>query len=201
MRLPWMSRADRRRWSSARTVAELGELMALWLEGEIASRPGYQPRFGPDEETAHLVPVLAALCRAGYVTTCSQPGLAELGFDGRWWEQRAAVELVVTDPALQRRLVEAARAAGMLVRVNDYRRGGVQDQPVVVTTADGEPFTAFGGRIGRADMRIQWPELGRQLYGRVAHGTYVSVVAPEYGPAGERLWEILALLTEAPQTC
>lgn len=61
----------------------------------------------------------------------------------------------VTDPALRRRLVEAARAAGMPVRVNDYHRGGVQDQPVVATTADGEPFTAFGGRIGRADMRIR----------------------------------------------
>ncbi|GGZ19658.1 DUF6919 domain-containing protein [Streptomyces nitrosporeus] len=40
LRIPWMSRADRRRWRSARTVADLGELMALWLEGEIASRPG-----------------------------------------------------------------------------------------------------------------------------------------------------------------
>ncbi|MFF9638747.1 DUF6919 domain-containing protein [Streptomyces bacillaris] len=196
-----MSRADRRRWRSARTVADLGGLMARWLEGEIASRPGYQPRVGPDEETVHLVPVLAALCRTGYVTTCSQPGLAGFGADGRWWEQRAAVQLVVTDSALQRRLAEDARAAGMLVRVNDYRRGGAQDRPVVATTADGEPVTAFGGRIGRADMRIQWPELSRRLYDRVAHGTYVAVVAPEYGPAGERLWEILAPLTEnTPQT-
>ncbi|MYX18445.1 hypothetical protein GTY67_34420 [Streptomyces sp. SID8374] len=199
MRLDWMSRADRRRWNSARTITDLGELMALWLEGEIASRPGYQPRFGPDEETAHLVPGLAALCRTGYVTTCSQPGLVELDVDGRWWEQRAAIQLVVTDRALQHRLVEAARTAGMIVRINDYRRGGVQGPPVVVTKVDDEPFTAFGGRIGRADMRNQWPELGRKLYAQVAYGTYLSVVASEYGPAGERLWEILALLNEAPQ--
>lgn len=97
----------------------------------------------------------------------------------------AAAQLVVTGPALRRRLAGAARAAGMLVRVNDYHRGGVQDQPVVATTADGEPFTAFGGRIGRADMRIQWRGLGRQLCSRAARGMYVSVVAPEYGPAGE----------------
>ncbi|GAA3372255.1 hypothetical protein GCM10017744_103040 [Streptomyces antimycoticus] len=51
MPLPWMSRADRRRWKSARTVLDLGWLMARWLEGEIASRPGYQPRFGPDKES------------------------------------------------------------------------------------------------------------------------------------------------------
>ncbi|MFF3720560.1 DUF6919 domain-containing protein [Streptomyces prasinus] len=190
-----MSRADRRRWKSAKTAADLGELMARWLEGEIASRPGYQPRFGPDEETAHLVPTLAALCRAGYVTTCSQPGFAGTGADGLWWEQRAAVELVVTDHTRLHRLLGAARAAGMLVRVNDHRRGGVRDEPVVVTTRDGEPVTAFGGRIGRADMAIQWTGLDRGLYDQVAHGTYVSIAAPEYGPAGERLWVVLDFLT------
>jgi hypothetical protein len=195
MPLPWMSRADRRLWRSARTVFDLGELMARWLEGTIASRPGYQPRFGPDEETAHLVPTLAALCRAGYVTTCSQPGFAGTGADGLWWEQRAAVELVVTDASLFHRLVDAAHAAGMVVRINDHRRGGVQEQPVVVTTRDGEPVTAFGGRIGRADMAIQWPGLDRSLYDQVAHGMYVSIVAPEWGTAGERLWVVLDFLT------
>ncbi|MFE0448593.1 DUF6919 domain-containing protein [Streptomyces fungicidicus] len=122
--------------------------------------------------------------RPGYVTTCSQPGFAGTGADGLWWEQRAAVELVVTDHTLLPRLLGAARAAGMLVRVNDHRRGGVQDEPVVVTTRDGEPVTAFGGRIGRADMAIQWAGLDRGLYDQVAHGTYVSIAAPEYGPAG-----------------
>ncbi|MGW5974736.1 hypothetical protein [Streptomyces sp. NPDC055186] len=68
----------------------------------------------------------------------------------------AAVELVVTDLTPLHRLLGAARAAGMLVRVNDHRRGGVRrDEPVVVTTRDGEPVTAFGGRLGRADMAIQ----------------------------------------------
>ncbi|MCX4707190.1 hypothetical protein [Streptomyces sp. NBC_01373] len=196
MKLPWMSRADRRLWKSAKTVADLGELMARWLEGEIDSRPGYQPRFGPDEETGHLVPTLAGLCRAGYVTTCSQPGFAGTGADGMWWEQRAAVELVVTDADLLHRLVDAASAAGFITRINDHRHGGgYQDDAVVVTTRDGEPVTAFGGRISRADMAIQWPGLDRALYDQVAHGTYVSIVAPEYGTAGERLWVVLDFLT------
>lgn len=196
MKLPWMSRTDRRRWNTARTFADLGELMAQWLEGEIASRPGYAARYGPDEETGHLVPTLAALCRAGYVTTCSQPGFAGTGANGLWWEQRAAVELAVPgDPALLHRLLGAARAAGMLVRVNDYRQGGVQDEPVIVTTCDGEPITAFGGRISRADMANQWPGLDRSLHHQATHSTYVSIVAPEYGPAGERLWVALDFLT------
>lgn len=142
------------------------------------------------------MPSLAALCHAGYITTCSQPGFAGTGADGLWWEQRAAVELVVTDPELLHRLVDAATGAGLLVRVNDHRRGGgVQDEPVIATTCDGEPMTAFGGRISRADMAIQWPELNRHLYDQVAHGTYVSIVAPEYGPAGDRLWVLLDQVT------
>ncbi|MEV6726882.1 hypothetical protein AB0M94_38930 [Streptomyces xanthochromogenes] len=141
-----MSRADRNRWASARTVADVGELMALWLEGWIGSRPGYTARYGPGQETTHLVPVLAAMCRSGWITTQSQPGSAGTGKDGRRWEQRAAVEVAVTDPSLLRRLTRAAHGAGMLVRLADT------DQPVVVTTRAGEPITAFGGRMGRADL-------------------------------------------------
>ncbi|WP_157881130.1 DUF6919 domain-containing protein [Streptomyces griseoruber] len=74
MQLPWMSWSDRRRWRSAHTVADLGELMALWLEGELRSWPGYMPGCGPDEETTHLIPSLAALNRAGFLTIASQPG-------------------------------------------------------------------------------------------------------------------------------
>ncbi|MER0450153.1 hypothetical protein ABR738_37385 [Streptomyces sp. Edi4] len=188
MSIRGMSRADRNRWSSVRTVADLGELMALWLEGKIASRPGYAAHYGPDEETAHLVPVLAALCRAGYVTTQSQPGLAGTGADGRWWEQRAAVEMVVTDPFLLRRLAGAVCGAGMLVRIAEA------DQAVVVTTRDREPMTAFGGRVSRAHLLDQWAELEPRFADQVARGTYVSVVAPEYGPAGERLWRTLGRL-------
>ncbi|WP_331764336.1 DUF6919 domain-containing protein [Streptomyces sp. NBC_01506] len=195
MKLPWMKRAERRLWKAVTTVADLGELMARWLEGEIASRPGYAARYGPDEETAHLVPTLAALCRAGYVTTQSQPGFAGTGVDGLWWEQRAAVDLVVTDPELLHRLVDAATSAGMVVRVNDHRLDHGQDEPVIVTTCDGEPITAFGGRISRANMAVQWPELNRDLYDQVAHGRYVSIVAPEYGLDGERLWVVLDFLT------
>lgn len=197
--IPWMSRADRRRWKAAKTVDDLGELMALWLEGKVASRPGYQPRYGPEDETAHLVPTLAALCRAGYVTTSSQPGLTGTGVDGLWWEQRAAVELVVTGPPLLHRLVDAAYTTGLLVRINDYRPGrpggGVQEQPVVTTTRDGEPVTAFGGRISRADLANQWPGLDADLYREISTGTYVSVIAPEYGTPGERLWTTLDFLT------
>jgi hypothetical protein len=69
-----MSPEDAARWRAARTLADLGELTAQWLEGKIASIPTVMPGCGPGEESAELIPVLAACNRAGYVTTTSQPG-------------------------------------------------------------------------------------------------------------------------------
>lgn len=103
---------------------------------------------------------------------------------------------MVTDPALFHPLVDAAYAARLTVRINDCRPdSGVQEQPVVVTTRDGEAVTAFGGRITRTDMAIQWHGLNRDLYRTVSTGTYVSIIAPEYGTAGERMWVALDFLT------
>lgn len=66
---------DRRQWRDADSLAAIGELTARWLEGTLA----YQPEdfsTEPAPETRPVVPVLAALNRAGYVTTNSQPGAA-----------------------------------------------------------------------------------------------------------------------------
>lgn len=65
---------DRHRWRSAQSLTDLGELMALWLEGGLESRPGYAPG-PPDRETTPLIPVLAACNRAGFLTDNSQPAV------------------------------------------------------------------------------------------------------------------------------
>ncbi|GAA1111846.1 DUF6919 domain-containing protein [Streptomyces javensis] len=194
MHLTWMSRRDRSRWKDAQTIGQLGGLMALWLEGIIESRPGYAPRRGPDDETGGLVPSLAALCRAGFVTTDSQPGLT--GQDEAWWEQRAAVHGVLTDRALFYRLVETSVEAGMRVRVNDYRRSpGIQDPPITVTTREDKTAIPFGGPTSRRRRARQWNGLNRQLHHQIVHGTYLTIAAPEYGPSGERLWAVLDIVS------
>jgi hypothetical protein len=78
--------AHRSDWARAGSLLELGELMARWLEGEITYQPGY---FGAalDSETTELVPLLAAVNRASFVTYFSQPALP---FDGKVG-RRAAV--------------------------------------------------------------------------------------------------------------
>jgi hypothetical protein len=65
----WAEIADQ--WAEPTTLRGLGEVMARWLEGDLPWAPGYGG--GPDEETTGLIPVLAALNRAGLVTHQSQP--------------------------------------------------------------------------------------------------------------------------------
>ena len=51
-----MNRADRKLWAAARTLADLGELTARWLEGRIASQPGYAANYGPDQRRSPWCP-------------------------------------------------------------------------------------------------------------------------------------------------
>jgi hypothetical protein len=65
-----MRRADRRRWKQAITLADLGELVIAWLNGEVTQTPGHLG--SPCDETIQLIPALTVLNRAGFVTDNSQ---------------------------------------------------------------------------------------------------------------------------------
>jgi hypothetical protein len=169
--------------------------MALWLEGKIASWPGYQPGYGPDDETKALVPTLAACNRAGYVTTSSQPGVdPQPGFDGLIWAQRAAVEGFVRDRDLLRRLADAAYEAGLEMELADQLDTG--ERGLTVTTRDGQDYTAFGGHLSARELRRIWPVLRGNALDDVFGAIRITLAAPEYGEAaGKRLWDVLDAVT------
>jgi hypothetical protein len=110
-----LTAADRPRWAEARTRHDLGELTAEWLEGRIASQPGYD---GPVDVDEHLAPgltdSLAALNRAGFLTTTSQAGSTAHG-------QQATVT-GFAGPDVARRLADAAEQAGLECAVVEVRR-------------------------------------------------------------------------------
>ncbi|MBL1086805.1 AAA family ATPase [Streptomyces actinomycinicus] len=197
LRLPGMSRTDRARWRSARSIADLAELTALWLEGRIASHPGVMPNCGPDEETTHLVQVLALANRAGYLTDNSQPGIAEPGFDGRWWAQRAAVTgWVCRDRAgidLANRIIGPAREAGLVVCADSHRHG------VTVTSVDGRDYTTFGALLSKRDLRTLWPAhlIHRDLFRQLHSAIQLTVIDPEWG-RDDVLWDVLAKALYTP---
>lgn len=167
-------------WSDVRGIDELGAAMAGWLEGRIDSRPGYARGFGPDDETAHLVPVLARLNRRGFVTTCSQPGLSGPAFDGRRWEQRAAVQGWISNRnPLLRTVVRTARAAGLIVSAHGRETRVGPPRGLLATRWDGEPHTGFGGRPGRLQLDAELSGVGRRARRELArHGVLLAVIDP-----------------------
>ncbi|EFL04296.1 conserved hypothetical protein [Streptomyces sp. SPB78] len=172
--------STRRQWRTARTLPDLGLLMARWLEGTLPARPGHAP--GPvDEETAPLVPALAALCRTGVLTLQSQPGIVGLGADGQMWRQRAFVQLLAT-PETAADLEERAR--GFLV----LRDG---DDGLPVTMRGAEAVTWCGRPLSPAERRAEVSGAHPAAVRAVQAATHLTVVAPEYGPDGDRLFTAL----------
>ena len=180
-----------RRWAEAKTIVELGELGALWLEGEIPSQPGYTEDCGPDEETEHLIPVLARLNRRGFFTCGSQPGIAgELV--GRWeqWWQRAAVDGFVADPDLITRIDEAvSRSDGLHLIVDTASRWRNDYRPAqVVTTWGGQDHTWFGARLSRRYLQFLYGETG--ALHAIQSAWQVTVIDLEWG-RDSHLWPAL----------
>lgn len=175
-------------WRDARSIADLGEAMASWMEGRGPDWPGYFGPFGQEEVDGaqHLIPTLAAANRAGYVTTGSQPAYDGMS-GGRHWRQRAHVDGVVHSgsPVLDR--LTALERSGFLVF-----RGWPRDR-YVVTDRDGQPITGFGGfRLGRDHAAREWQGIGRHALRELKdHGTRLIIVDPAWG-RDDRLWPALA---------
>src|SRR5690606_11856930 len=191
IRLPFLERRLDRRWKTAATLGALGDPMALWLAGELASWPGHAPGSGPDADTRELTPTLAAANRAGYVTVASQPGVdPEVGFDGLIWQQKAAVEGFVRDRNLLRDLIDAAYESGLDVEVADTLDTG--ERGIIVTLRGGEPHTGFGGYLNGAELRGMWPGIGSGALDDLFGSARITLAAPEYGAAaGVRVWQVL----------
>ncbi|MEU5496152.1 DUF6919 domain-containing protein [Streptomyces griseofuscus] len=184
----WMKvRADRRRWAAAQTLPELADLMALWLEGELSMWPGYAD--GAAEETAALIPALAAANRAGFLTDASQPGCEGPGFDGLHWQQRAAVTGLVADERLLTRIRRAGEAAGLLVLIS-HPRLLPQGRGVVCTVRGGQPYTVFGEYLPPRDLRHIWPGISSLAADALCDAWQLALIDPEIG-RNDRLWPLL----------
>ncbi|MEU9611869.1 hypothetical protein AB0D56_09990 [Streptomyces sp. NPDC048209] len=196
MRLPWMTRRDCRAWQSANTVADLGQLTARWLEGDIKTMIGYVPNTPPDDETAAIAPTLAAANRAGFLTDCSQPGLDGTGHDGARWQQRAAVTGFIADPDLLERIRYAAADAGLIVVIHHPGdpEGWCIPGYAVVTLRAGTAYTAFGERADLDSLNDSWSGISPVACLAVAAAAQVTLADPLFG-RNDLLWPLLDDLT------
>jgi hypothetical protein len=186
-----MSQEDADLWWEARTLKDLGERVALWLEFAIDSQPGYASNCHPDEETWDLVPVLAAANRAGFVTHGSQPGTRpEIGYDGAVWEQRAAVD-GFANAVLAQRIHDVCASAGLIVHMypSAGRRG---EKAVPVTIRNGCRYTGFGHRLPRRLIRFLYrANCNDDAVDALLNAHQVTVIDPEWG-RDDYLWVHLA---------
>jgi hypothetical protein len=183
-----VNRSDRKLWASARTLADLGELTAQWLEGRIASVPGYCG--APDEETLELVPVLAAANRAGFVTYGSQPGGS-----GRGWEQRAAVEGFAT-PATWVQLWEITEGLPLIRSGERATRAFMGwSKALPVSRENVRVCTRFGTVLSRRHLSDSWTgygECGPEAIRAICDAWQITLIDTEWGRENSPLWPALA---------
>jgi len=167
-------------WKDAQSVADLGTAMADWLGGRGRRWPGYCAN-NTEDETRHLLPTLIDCNRAGFVTTCSQPGEPPIrGYDGRMWRQRAAVDGWIMTGHLLNRIRNEASPVGVTIITN---KPGQRTHPgVIVTEADGEPCTDFGWTPGhRKLIAHHFPGVGGKAIRELRTAIYLTLIDPVWG--------------------
>ena len=198
-----MKRAERKLWKTARTLADLGELMAQWLEGDLRSRPGY---YGPtDLDSTELTALCVDLCRAGVVTFESQ--------GAQTWEDdyagvgraRVFIEAFVGDEHLGG-LRDVCRDAGLTLIAHrtpprrwfgSFRSTGADEIPVVL---HGERTAlSVGSPIDRRYVDLMWDGVSDEAYDAVAAAWQVTIIDPEWG-RNDRLRLALDMWTRRDDT-
>jgi hypothetical protein len=191
-----VNREDLRRWQDARTLADLGELTAQWIEGKISSQPGYHGT--TDIESPDMVPVLAAVNRAGYMTIQSQQGSDGPGCDGAHWVQRAAVEGFASHELAQR-IFDSAPLNLHVIDLCDRHLPRVRISSRyawTVTYRDREPYTSFGHHLSRRHLRdphVGYGILAGPALDALCSAHQVTVIDLEPG-RDNLLWDFLGLI-------
>ena len=181
----------------ARTLAEVGELTAQWLEGMHCCTLGYSGV--PDKETEPLVPILAAANRAGFVTHQSQPGEPH---DEHGCAQRANVS-GYAGPEAFARLMTAASGADLIItaaRALDDSEERQFGPLFAITLDDGEEFTWDGIALSRSILESSYGrDCPPDVIGELAAAWQVTLIDPVWG-RNEVLWPVLqkfAAISEA----
>jgi hypothetical protein len=189
-----------RAWRGARTLTDLGELTARWLEGDLTTQPHHAGP--PCDETRDLIPVLAAVNRSGYLTECSQPGIHETGDEGDEWAQRAAVSGFTTASTAAR--LAAALWPGLVVIVHPpgtpaLCANSIGSLGMTVTTCNGEPFTVFGIYLPPSEIEFMYRRCHRDARATVLGAHQVTIIDPVWG-RNDVLWPALATVMDSERS-
>ncbi len=185
-----LKRADARLWAQARTLHDLCDLTAMWLEGHIDSQPGYWGKVDVDTAPS-LREALIGLNRSGFLTHTSQKGFDGTGYDGAHWHSHAAVEGFADDDMV-RWLEDVVSGTRMMMLVHPFKESqwGRGKPGVDVTFREGVACTRFGYQMG-------YQTIAGELYDRcsdeaidaLCRAWQVTVYDPD--PGADDLWPLL----------
>lgn len=184
-----MSRADRARWKTASSLADIGELTVAWLYGEIIHTP--RPGGPPEAETIPHLDVLAAANRAAFVTTSSQsasnpeddpPGPSDPPGYG---ECEAWVDGLVSDNTLQRIQAAVIGTPLLLAGARGRQRFGESRYSLRRAWRDETGFYEARCPDAASEIRAAW---------------LITITDPEPG-TNARLWPMLAAFAGETTTC
>ena len=171
-----MSRKDAARWASAQDMADLGELVVAWLNGELTQTPGH---CGPPcAETVPLTSVLPAVNRAGFVTDNSQRAGSRAGRTWNTWVTGFAGDATLS------RLRTAVSGTPLDLDACRGRTHGCGGKPWGLPRCPRKEATGF------------WEDACPHAAGEL-HGTWwVYIEDPEPG-RNDVLWPVLAAFAAA----
>jgi hypothetical protein len=179
-----------RLWLGAKTLDELGELTARWIEGTLPYYPFYSGTIDP--ETEALQGKLADFNRHGLVTTFSQPAepLDEDGF-----AQRACVEGYAREE-LAKRLAALGLYTDLLVLI--YPADVTWGYQIPITLSEFQPFTWCGSNGGQEELDRIKDYLSEDAITSLASAWKVVVIDLQWGRE-DYLWDhVYDALTKLP---
>jgi len=175
-------------WRAATRYEELCSLGAAFLAGDHAHFPGWGAK-DTDEETDDLSDLLAACCRAGFLTVASQPGAPEEpGADGRPERRRAFVTGFAMGPTAEALL--GLGDQGLLAA-----HALTEDLPLGLR--GDEVFLALGPGAREAELELFAHDLGPAGLQALSDARWVCVVDPAWG-RDDHLWPALAAAIGTP---
>ena len=176
-------------WGNARTLLDLGELVARWLEGRIPSLTHYDAE--PAPETEAIAEILARLNRAGFFTTDSQPGmpLDNTGFAQRAWVNAYAGEEIA------KRVAALGLHTDLIVFV--FEPGQAGGYPLPITVRGFQPVTWDGLGCADVDLYGITDGLSESARGELRAAWNLVVIDPAWGRKSY-LWELVERAVVSP---
>jgi hypothetical protein len=179
-----------RLWLEAKTLDELGELTARWIEGTLPYYPFYG---GPiDAETDRLQNTLASFNRNGLVTTFSQPAepLEEEGD-----AQRACVEGYAREE-LAKRLAALGLYTDLLVLI--YPADVAWGYQIPITLAEFHPYSWCGSCGGQEELESLRAHLSEDAMASLSSAWKVVVIDLQWGRENHLWGHVNDVLTKPP---